>query len=89
MFEQKDESAVEVRRGVGVLVYQLIQASLDKPSIVLNDMDLILMKGMSDSDEIVNGHFRKCSELWKEHSVTHHPLIQELYSYLFQTNNFT
>ena len=84
MFEQKDESAVEVRRGVGVLVYQLIQASFDKPSIVLNDIDLILMKGVNDSDEIVNGHFRRCSELWKEHSVSLHPLIQELYTCFFQ-----
>ena len=78
MFEQKDESAVEVRRGVGFLMYRLIEATMDKPSIELNDIDLIIMKGLNDPNDIVTGHFRRCSDLWKEQSTSIHPLIEEL-----------
>ena len=51
---------------------------MDKPSTELNDIDLIIMRGLNDPDDIVTGHFRRCSDLWKEQSTSIHPLIEEL-----------
>ena len=37
-----------------------------------------IWRGLNDPDDIVTGHFRRCSDLWKEQSTSIHPLIEEL-----------
>lgn len=73
LFEQNDEKAAMVRRGVGLLVYRIIETHPDV------DVELIVEKGLRDSDLVVSSHFRMCADKMKENCKLLKPLIEELY----------
>lgn len=73
LFEQNDEKAVMVRRGVGLLVYRIIETHPDV------DVELIVEKGLRDPDLVVSSHFRMCADKMKENCKLSKPLIEELY----------
>ena len=84
VFEREDSNAVIVRQGVGLLVYRLIEAYSNRKELSLQnelrELELIIQRGLEDSDQTTNSHFRLCAKLYKEYSqhTLSKPLIEVL-----------
>lgn len=87
VFEREDGNAVDVRRGVGLLMYRLIEAYANRNELNLKneiqEVEIIIRRGLEDPDVIVSGHFRMCFTIYKEYTKLSKPLIEELLSVCF------
>ena len=82
IFEQEDSKAVIIRQSIGYCIYRIIETYLKRDEYSLKNelevVEVIIRRGLQDKDDIVSGHFRLCSDLYKEYTKLSKPLIEEI-----------